>query len=96
MSYSFNVKAATKAAARAAVAKKFDEEVVKHQPSHKRDRDSVMANLDASLALLADDDSRDVVVMMSGSLALENWDHQETCGITGVTLNCSVGYANRG
>lgn len=95
MSYSFNVRAATKAEARAEVEAKFDAEVIKHQPSHARDKAQALANLDNALALLADDDTKDVSISMSGALSLTNWQDQENCEIVGVTINCSLGYVSR-
>ena len=53
MSYSFSVKAASKAEAKAAVAREFDR-VVETQPIHARDREAALANANAVIDLLAD------------------------------------------
>jgi hypothetical protein len=65
MSYSFGVKGATKAAVRALAEVEFDKMVVS-QPIHAKDKAAALANLDAMLGLVHDDDSKDVVVSMNG------------------------------
>lgn len=52
MPYSFSVKAANKEAAKIAVAAKFDEGVLAHQPVHARDRDALLATAGAVIDLL--------------------------------------------
>lgn len=69
MSYSLSVKAADKAAAKEAVAAKFDEMVVAQQPIHARDRAAVLATAGAMIDLLADDDTKDVSVSCNGHLS---------------------------
>ncbi|WP_316172390.1 hypothetical protein [Bradyrhizobium sp. SZCCHNRI2049] len=54
MSYSFSVKAATKADAKVAVAAAFDR-VVEAQPIHARDKQAAVANAGAMIDLLTDD-----------------------------------------
>ena len=53
MSYSFSVKAATKAEAKAAVEAEFDK-VVASQPIHARDKAVALANASAVIDLLMD------------------------------------------
>lgn len=65
MSYSFNVQAASKAAAKEAVATKFDE-VIASQPIHARDKAAALANANAVIDLLADDDARNISVSVNG------------------------------
>lgn len=72
MSYSFNLKAANKEAAKLAVAAKFDEMVVAGQPVHARDREAVLANANAVIDLLADNDTKDVSVSMNGHVSWTN------------------------
>lgn len=91
MSYSFNVRAATKAEAKAAAEAKFDE-VLQYSPEHARDRDAAMANLDACLALVEDDASMDVAVSMSGYLAGE-WAQGKLARVTGASMHCNAGLA---
>lgn len=68
MSYSFQVRAATLAAALAAAAEKFDV-VVKQFPIHAKDKEQAMANAKAVGELLKVDDTRDVVVSMNGYIS---------------------------
>lgn len=65
MSYSFQVKAATKAEAKAAVAAEFDK-VVEQQPTHAQDKAAVIANANAVIDLLVEDDAQDVGVSCNG------------------------------
>lgn len=65
MSYSFQVKAATKAEAKAAVEAEFDK-VVENQQTHAQDRDAVLANANAVIDLLVDDETHDVGVSCNG------------------------------
>ncbi len=64
MSYSFNVSAATKSDARAAVAAKLDE-VIASQLIHTRDKDAILANASAVIDLLSDAAPADHVVRVS-------------------------------
>lgn len=69
MSYSFNVRTSTKAAAKLAVREQFEKVVIKNQECHKRDVEQACAAADAFIDLLAEPGERDeVVVLMSGSL----------------------------
>lgn len=67
MSYSFSIRAATKAAAIAAAAVKLDE-VVAQQPVHKVDRDQALAAVEAFVNILPDDEARDVSLSVHGSV----------------------------
>lgn len=67
MSYSLSAKAANKELAKQAVAEQFDK-IAANQPMHARDRAAVLANANAVIDLLADDDTRDVAVSGSGYL----------------------------
>lgn len=68
MSYSFSVRASTKAEAKQKVADKLAE-VVTAQPTHKADIVQAQAAADAFIALLDDDESRDVTVAVNGWLS---------------------------
>lgn len=69
MSYSFSLKAATKAAALAAAAAKFDAEVLAQQPVHRVDRDAALANAEKHLALVAEPvEGEEVSLSMYGSV----------------------------
>lgn len=67
MSYSFNIKAAGKTLAKAAVARELDK-VVETQPEHVVDRKSAGAAADAFIDALVDDPTMDVQVAMHGSV----------------------------
>lgn len=69
MSYSFSVKAATKEEAKTGVSAKFDE-IVASQPSHKVDRDAVVAVTGAFIDAVAEpSESEEITVMLNGSLS---------------------------
>jgi len=96
MSYSFTTKAANKAAAKDAVASEFDK-VVSSQPIHARDRAAVLANANAVIDQLADDDTKDVTVSCNGYLS---WNGvgtfaPETAPVSTVSVGCSAGYTTR-
>jgi len=65
MSYSFSIQAPTKAAAKDAVAAKF-EEVIAAQPIHARDKAAALANANAVIDLLMDDGAREISVSVNG------------------------------
>jgi len=69
MTYSFNVRAADKAAARAAVAAELDK-VVEAQPIHAADRAQAAAAADAFLDLIGDPgEGQEVSVSVCGSVS---------------------------
>ncbi len=69
MSYSFNVRAADKAGARAAVAAELDK-VVAQQPIHAADRAQAAAAVDAFLDLIGDPgEGQEVSVSVNGSVS---------------------------
>lgn len=69
MSYSFTIRAATKAEAKEKVAADFDK-VVAAQPDHATDREQALSAATAFIDMLVDDETRDVVVSVNGWL---NW-----------------------
>lgn len=94
MSYSFNIRAATKAEAKAAVEAKFDE-VIAGQPVHVRDRAAALANANAVIDLLADDDTQDVGVTCSGYVSWSGAEPPETVPLTSASASASAGYLRR-
>lgn len=66
MSYSFYVRAATKAEAKEKVKEKLDE-VVASQPVHEADRAQAQAAAEAFIDLLREDETQDVSVNVNGS-----------------------------
>lgn len=93
MSYSFSVKAPSKAAAKEAVAAKFDE-MVAQQPIHARDRAAVVANANAVIDLLADNDSKDILVSCNGYVSWPSGSIEDA-QLTSVAVSVSAGYADR-
>lgn len=89
MSYSFTVRAATKAIALQLVASNLDK-VVADQPSHAADRDQALAAATAFVGMVADDESRDVVVSVNGWLS---WNNPGT--FTGACVGVSASLANK-
>jgi hypothetical protein len=67
MSYSFNVRAANKAEAKAKVARQLAA-VVETQPIHAADKDQAQAAAEAFIDLLHDDEGMEVNVVVNGSL----------------------------
>jgi hypothetical protein len=97
MSYSFQIKEATKAAAKHAVTVKvFD--IAATQPIHQRDRDAIEANAHAVIDLLADDDTKDVAVSCNGYLS---WNgaggsfDPATAPVCNAAISCTASHAGR-
>ena len=89
MSYSFNIRAATKAAAMLAVAAKMAE-IVQSQPSHALDHAQAIAAAGAFVDVLPDDESKDVSVSVHGSVGWSGTfgvDHVFTSASVGVSAN---------
>lgn len=93
MSYSFNVRAASKALVKAAIAAEL-EKVAAQQACHLRDKAQAQAAADAFVDVLTDDDDKDVVVNMSGYLSGQ-WQGSDVTRIEGASVNVSAGLANR-
>jgi diadenosine tetraphosphatase ApaH/serine/threonine PP2A family protein phosphatase len=95
MSYSFSVKAASKAGAKAAVAKYFDEQVIANQPVHARDRAAVLANAGAVIDLLADDETKDIQCSGNGYVSCPNTGDPNEVPLASASITASAGYVNR-
>lgn len=97
MSYSISIRAPSKAAALEAVAAKFDEQVMPQFPIHKLDRDAVLANAQAAIAQLADDDTKDVTVALNGYLSWSGTGDFTlyTAPVTAVGISCGAGLVFR-
>lgn len=93
MSYSFNIKAATKGDAKAAVLAKVDE-IVAQQPVHARDRAAVLANAGTTIDLLADDDNKDIAVTCNGYVSWASGTVDDAA-FNSVSISCSAGHSNR-
>ncbi len=97
MSYSFNVKAPSKADAKAAVEKAFDG-VVASQPIHARDRAAALATASAVIDLLAqpqpDDPLSHVSVSVNGYVSWrENLKEDGSNDLTGASVSVSAALA---
>lgn len=90
MSYSFSVKAATKADAKAQVAAELDK-VVAAQPTHKVDRDAVGVVTDAFIDAVAEpSESEEITVMVSGSVSWRGVAGQDNNEFTGAEVTTRV------
>lgn len=87
MSYSFNVRAGTKAEAKALVASKLAE-VVATQPSHERDQAQANAAAASFIDCLDDDDARDIAVTVNGSVGWSGaWGTDHLVTSAGVSVS---------
>lgn len=93
MSYSFSIRAANKAAAKALIAARMAE-VAKGQACHKRDEAQAVATAGAYIDMLDDDDSKDVVVHVNGSLS-GRWVDGDITIVTGANLSLGACTAER-
>ena len=93
MSYSFNLTAPNKAAAKDAVKAKFDE-IVAAQPVHVADRGIAERHTFAVIDVLPDDDHQDVSVHCNGYVS-GNWQGDTVTRISGVTASASASLAAR-
>lgn len=93
MSYSFNVRAATKEAAIAGVIEKMDQ-VVASQPIHAADREPTIEAAKAFVNLIPEDDQKDVQVNVSGSVS---WSgvYPDSHTIVGANVSVSASLWNR-
>src|ERR1700740_869228 len=91
MSYSFNVKCASKAEAKAEVAAKM-EEVAQSQKVHVQDLAAVVANANAAIDLLDIDETKDVVVSCNGSVGYIDLPdvYLTTAPLTQVAISCNA------
>ena len=89
MSYSFQVKTATKAEAKAAVEKAFDEQVIPQQAVHARDKAAALANANAMIDLLEDNDSKDINVSCYSSVGWAGGD-QMAAPLTAAGTGCNA------
>lgn len=94
MGYSFTIKAPTKAAALAAVAEKVNE-IVASQPVHERDRPAILANAQALVGLLHDEQDQDVCVACTGYLSWKDPAQPTAAEVTTAVITCSASYVNR-
>lgn len=94
MSYSIGARAATKEAVKAALREKFAQQVVAAQACHQRDQAQALAAADAFIDLVEDDDTKDIVVNMNGSLTGQ-WSGSDVTRIEGAAVSVSAHLAPR-
>lgn len=92
MSFSFNFKAADKAAAKAQAEVEVDK-VVASQPAHASDKAAALANVGNAIDLLVDDDTKDVSVSMNGYVSFRG--EASAPQVTGVAIQCSAHWIDR-
>jgi hypothetical protein len=85
MSYSFGIRAATKALALAAVAAKLDE-VVQSQPVHKADREQAQAAAEGFINVLKEDEAMDIAVTVNGSVSWRDVGDDERGQLTSAAV----------
>ena len=88
MSYSFSVRAATKAAVLALVAAKMAE-VAEQQPVHKHDQAQALQVAETFVSIVPDDETREVQVTMSGYISGQ-WEGSEFKALSGVNVAVGV------
>lgn len=96
MSFSFSIRGADKAAAKAAAQVEMDR-VVAGQPAHARDRDAALANVGNAIDILADDPTKDVSASVNGWVSWQHGQNHDDADltITGCAIQCSAGLAER-
>lgn len=93
MSYSFTIRAASKALALAAVAAELDK-VVERDPVHKVDRPQAQHVAELMVGLLPDDDSRDVSVAMNGYVTGQ-LQGERPLTLSSVNVGCGAALVHR-
>jgi hypothetical protein len=91
MSYSFSIRAASKADALTKVQEQF-KEVVRQQPVHVQDFEGALDAVDAYLGMLMTDDTRDVAVSVHGSVSYQ-WEagvNEAQVALSSVSLGISA------
>lgn len=93
MSYSLSVRAASKEAVKAALRVKFAE-IAAGQVCYQRDQAQALAAADAFVDLVADDETKDVIVSMNGSL-MGQWQGSDVVRIENAAVSVSAYLAER-
>lgn len=92
MSYSFSVRGITLAAALAAAAVRFDDEITR-QPIHSRDKDTALGAADAAGKLLGPQpDGQVVILQMSGSVSWSGGTGDANTPLLGANVSVGVYY----
>ncbi len=92
MSYSLIAKAETKELAKQAVVLELDK-IISYQPVHAKDRAIILANANAVIDLLGEEDpTKDISVSCNGYLC---WSDTEQASFTTVSVSCSASHVKR-
>ncbi len=89
MSYSFSVRAATKAEAKSKVAEELAK-VVQAQPIHSVDQAPAQAAADAFVDLLPDDETKDLLVTMNGWIGWGGTEAEPILASAGFGVNACL------
>lgn len=89
MSYSFSVRAATKAEAKSKVAEELAK-VVQAQPIHAADQAQAQAAADAFIDLISDDETKDLQVSVYGSVAWNPTEAEPNLTSAGIGVNACL------
>lgn len=90
MSYSFSISAASKPEVLAKLSEELDK-VVASQPVHAKDRQQAQAAAEAFIALLPEDEAKNIAVSLSGWVS-GSWGPDGTLPVIGsASVNVSVG-----
>lgn len=97
MSYSFNVRAATKAEAKEAVKVEFGR-VLDFQPEHERDLAVATQHADAVIDLLGDEtpDGYEITVSCNGYISWDANQDKMTAPLRGVSAACNAAFCVKG
>lgn len=94
MSYSIGVQGANVAAALANLATAFDEQVLKHQAMHARDRDAALATAEAMAKQLgAQPEGQEVRLSLSGSLGWSGMRDTDAMNVTNANVSATAWFA---
>ena len=91
MSYSFSLSATTKTEAKEKIAGEF-EKIVAGQAVHKKDQQIAVAACEDFINLMDYDDSKDIVMSVSGTLS-GNWAQSDVTSLTGASFSVIVALA---
>ena len=89
MSYSFYIRAESKDEARRLVGLEFDR-IIASMPQFTSERERAESTVDVYLDVLADDDTRDVCVHMSGYVSRNGSDDDGPLLASGISLGVSL------
>lgn len=94
MSYSFTIRAATKAEAKSLIAAKVAE-IAHQQPVHATDHDQIVANAHAIVDLLPENvEGREIAATVNGYVS-GTWDNEQLTELTQVSISANIGWVTK-